>query len=1238
MSKIINKSQKKYSNAPDINYIKDLIDENDEKIKTTENIQKLFLNVKKDDEFEFIFFSKKGKFLSQEMYIYILKYFTSIVDNKQTLSSAETLEINYNDTETDSVIRCIIQDKQNINKYMKKFSQYKNHVIIAQLLTFSQNDPENIKFMKKEKKIENTIDVDNLDFRVRLSKETLLTNNDLNIIKNLDYTKMNNIFFRYKQRTSLYIIGDINSSKYIRIDLTFTLTSPTYKNLNKSIPQYELEIEYMNDDKSNDLIMLDRIYSESLIILKIVQQSNFIISNTNKHNVIENYQNLLSVDSKNTSLDGRQTISLEIQHVTEILPNKYAVTDKADGERNFLIIMKNKVYLISSNLNVKYTGIILDKKFDNYNGTILDGEYIFLEEKNRHMFLVFDCLIVGSLDVRTEPILFERLKYADKIIDNCFVFEKQKGFESKFNPTEFNLNKYLNLYYDDILKYMTCLNNDINEHTDVPLIRRKYFIGCTGAKSWEIFAYSLLLWNAYTKDSKIKCPYTLDGIIYQPLEQPYISNARESLKADYKMKPPEKNSIDFYVEFEKDPQTGKEIIAFDNSNDEYVKNKSYKILNLYVGEKINNIEHPVLFKKEEDLYLCHIFLNNGEARDINGNLISDKTVVEFYYDSNVEVPDKFRWVPIKTRFDKTESVIRFGRKYGNYATVAEKVWRSIVNPILFEDFEDLAKGNDTTKGYFHYDKKIEDLRKRIGHQLIITANKENSYFQKTSNIAQEMRYFHNFIKSNMIFEICNPIYRDNKQTSVLDLAFGRGADIQKYYHAKVQFCVTLDWDKEAILSAVDGAISRYNQQRKKFPNYPKMYFLHGDAGSLLTLEDQNRALGGTNIENKQLIEKFFSPDASKRTMFDRIVCNFAIHYFFKNETIWENFKTNINMYLRNGGYFLVTTFDGQKVADLLGSSDKYTSSYTDEDGKKKTLFEIVKKYDDVKSDKIFGVGNAIDIYISWFSQEGRYLTEWLVDRRFMEKDLLDSCNLELVDTDNFENQLNVHEKFLNEYSKYEDSETYNYLQKVKEFYKKTEINQNCYTYNKLMRYYIFRKKEIIKQKGGNIDIIYNFTDPKQFFVPDMSSYDNDYSFLNSIHQLMRYNKIIPKHITPVEFFGDFKIDIKPDQELNSSTISNIGSKIYIEHQIKNSSSIAINGLSIFVIERDCNNNYLIEFYQSAKKLNPSDKSIILMKEGDLYIPVYQIVDNQQKDAFKIRKKGIFNMSNDLIKWMKENAE
>jgi len=1237
-------NKKEHNNAKTNDFLSDIGIEPE----LTEQIESLFNSTKKGDEFEFIFFNRKGKYLTQEMYSNLLKYFAHRADDDVNIMTGpiDTLDLLYNLSDS-IVIRGSIKGHDNINSYLKKLSLLKNHVIFSSLVKLWLKGDKNIHFMKKIKTQSKTVDIDDLDLRARLSKESELTKEEINIIKNLDETNINKITYRLKQRTSLLVYGSIDTT-YIQIDLTYTKTTNDYKKLNSTVSNHELEVEYgTNETKSNDTTKLyAKMMEEIEILTKIVQQSNYIITNTHASKILDAYANILSLenvgkaDSKHIKLHGRQPISLEIQYISE-LPNRYAVTDKADGERYFLIIHELNVYLISNNLHVKNIGLKLDANKGKYNGTLLDGEYIFIEEHNRHMFLVFDCLFFGKLDVRKEQKLFSRLGYADEVIEKCFIFEGQKGFKSseKQMTAKFNIDEYIDFYHGELVKYMGALNTDSKIATKYPLIRRKYFTKCEGAKDWEIFAYSALIWSAYTNDPKIRCPYLLDGLIFQPLEQVYTVNKQDNQKNDYKWKPQNKNSIDFYVMFEKDNDTGKILTVYDNSRDDYVKNKPYKICNLHVGQKLSNFAHeqPVLFKSDQSLHLAHLFLVDGEARDIDGNILMDETVVEFYYNNNPDVPQEFKWVPIRTRFDKTEAVKRYRKQYGNYITTADKVWRSITNPLLMSDFEDLAKGNNSDKGMFLYDKKLGSIKQKISHELIVSAAKENAYYQKKNDIAQEMRDYHNFIKSNIIYTIYSPVYQNNKQLSVLDIGVGRGGDISKYNYAKTAFVVGIDIDLYGIIHPYDGAISRYEKQRTKQAGWPKMHFFQADAGSLLNYNDQYRVLNGMSETNKELIKQFFPNDESKRTRFDRINCSFSIHYMFKDTTTWSNFKTNVNNHLRAGGYLTATTFDGRKVIKLLADKDNYSHEYTNREGQKTTLYDIVKRYNITNLDEntIVGTGQGIEVFMSWIASiEKTYIPEYLVDPKFIEKELFDDCDLELVDTDTFDKLKNITEEFSKKYGMlFKDVPM---LGRLGKFYNPTEINKGCHVYNSLMRYYIFRKKDksINKQKGGSNDSVetLNFSDSTKFAVGKMSEYNNSYSCFSAIHQLLKSHKIIPKHITPEEMFGDFKIDLKDDKSINISELNNAGKKIIIEHSNEDGTEIlpVINGLNIFVVERNCNDDYDVDVQLiNNKKTNSSkDKAIILMKEGDLYVPMYQI----QEDG---RKRGIFKMNDTLIKQMIE---
>lgn len=1215
------------------------------------DIEKLFDSVKKGDEFEFIFFSKKGSYLPQEKYIQILKYFIkrSEKEKYEIVKPTDTLDIIYRpDFETN--YRCTIENSQNINKLMKKVILLKNHVIFKTLLDIWKKDgteKTGISTMKKIKESENVVDINDYDLRIRASKEEKLSKSDIENLSTINETTLKKINYRYKQRTSIYVYGNSKSNEFIRVDLTVTRMSNVFNKINQEIPNYELEIEY-GTTGSSKREHLDIMFNEAEILLKIIQQSNYIISKTTSNEVLTYYMNLFSTKTTTiTSLETRNAETLEIQHVTELLPNKYAVTDKADGDRHFLIIYNNRIYLIDTNTNVKDTGIVIDKSLESYNGSIMDGELIFISNQNRHIFLVFDCLFYKSQDIRSIVNLFDRIKKADDIIENCFIFEKQIGFQFKdfkFDQKKFDLDKISDFYTTEISKMIENLNHDIQINKQYVLIRRKFFIGSTGATDWEISKYATTIWNAFTRTSTIKCPYFLDGLIFQPLEQPHIANRKESNKQDYKWKPPEKNSIDFYIEFEKD-KDGKIQTIYDNSYDDFVKNKPYKICNLYVGHRDKNEEIPVLFKDDYDLASAYIFLVDGDIRDIDGNILSDKTVVEFYYNNDPELYDQFRWVPIRTRYDKTESVIRHHKKYGNYSLVADKVWRSIVNPILMTDFDELAIGNIPEKNIYTYDKKVIELRAKIGHELIISATKENVYYQKKTKLAHSMKQFHNFIKSDIIYTYCHPMYQNNKQLSVLDIACGRGGDTLKFYYAKVAFYVGIDIDKEGLISAVDGAISRYNQFRKKHPNFPKMYFIQADATALLNIESQKNALNVKKLENEDFFKKFFSNEQKEKTLFDIINCQFAIHYMLKNNESWQNFKININNHLRNGGFLLATTFDAEKIINLIGNNDKFTQEYTDENGKSKILFEIVKKYENPPNqnkETLIGVGNTIDVYMSWISQEGRYLPEYLVDAKYIKQDLEKDCNLELIDTDSFANQYIIHEPFFLNYVKYEEiDETRQFLTNVSTFYKSDSINDGCKIWNGLFRYYVFRKKDKkIKQKGGDNEFdsenLINFTDSDKFTIPNMTkyNYNNEFSCINSIHHILQKHSVIPKTISPEKMCSDLGISMVNDNNV-SDNLNKIAKHIIIEHVIddkkdeKQSIEKIIDGLNIFIVERDCNNAYNVDLIKNKKKISDNDSAIILMKEGTLYVPIYY------NDSQTISKTGLYEMNHSVIKKLQQ---
>lgn len=1193
-------------------------------------IEELYKKIDKNSEFEFMFFNYKKDInrMGLDNFLKILEYlnFKAKKNNRKNENIVQ-LDINY--SKQSETYRITIDGLESINKYIKMLHMRKNHVIFSVLVGLAEKD-KNIKLMKKIKDRENIIDINDFDVRVRLSEENEMDKKEISELKKLNEKERSNIIFRYKQRISYNIVSNENFK--MTIDLTNIKMSNIMNRLEENISSYELEIDLSSNVKLNDKKYLSMIYDEITILLKVIQQSNFIVTRNLENEIIQTYAKLLNVDeSKMTSLEGRRPQSLEVQHVVDQLPNKYAVTDKADGERHFLIIYKNMVYLISDLLNVKNTGIMIPESKSKYNNSILDGELILIKSQNRYLFMAFDCLHNGSTDVRQLASLFERLNNADEIINECFILKNQKGYKFDDLPKGFKLNEILNFHNKSIEEYMKSINNDMKYEKVYPLIRRKYFIGALGGQDNEIFKYSELIWNKYVFDKSINCPYILDGLIYHPLDQKYVTSVKESKFIEYKWKPVDKNSIDFYILFERNKENNKIVTLYDNSKeeDDQIRGKPYKIAKLYVGKFQKNLEQPILFEPEIDSvkYLAYLFLENGEVRDLENNIIQDATVVEFYYNNDPNIPDKHRWVPIRTRYDKTESVQRYGKKYGNYVDIAYKVWRSIRNPFTMDDINILAK-NDM------YNKHIEILRGKIDHSVILSEKKENIYYQIRTTLGKPMRNFHNWIKSILIYTYVNPMYELNrKQLTVLDIACGRGGDLMKFYYGQVQLYVGIDIDNNGLISPVDGAISRYNQLKKTHPNFPKMVFIHADGGALLDYSEQVRALGNMTNINRDLMNQYFSNDDSKRFKFDRINCQFAFHYFLANQTVWDNYVANINNYLKPGGFMIMTTFDADRIVELLDGKTQYTSYYTNSNGEQKVLFELVKKYDDnIKIGDSINIGAAIDFHNALDFQEGVYKTEYLVQKKFIENDFIKKCDLEIVETDLFENQYIINSDYFLKTIQYEDNEkTRKFLKDVMEYYtQKSEVNSASYQLTRLYRHYVFRKKDdkIKRKMKGGIpkgnktkitmnDQIFNdapdLFNPMQFIKRNINDKELDnYSFLASVHDILKVDKIIPETVSVMEFYNDLSYDICEDDEINSSKIDELSKKLLIKHDYNTNSEseVALNGINLLVIKKNNNKTY-VEDYGNKK----NDLTTILYYDGNKYYPVYKVKNKQLIGTF-----------------------
>ena len=273
------------------------------------------------------------------------------------------------------------------------------------------------------------VNFDDFNFRISYNIEEAINRNGskfgIEIINSWDKSKK---IFRYINRVTF-----IHTDYPIQIDLSIVRSSnkldkynlkPEYTAEQSGVftnpESYEIEIEVVNS-KLQDFYVVDPVLQGIRKAIKFVlsglQGTNYPVSYLEQSQVANEYMQLMFGKEytmpwyglKPGSFIGPSSYTLQTENIAPVnentnIPNirkGYTVTDKADGERRLMIISSvGKIYLISTNMSVIFTGAVTTEK--TIFNSLLDGEIIYHNKMGEfiNLFAAFDIYYINGIDVR----------------------------------------------------------------------------------------------------------------------------------------------------------------------------------------------------------------------------------------------------------------------------------------------------------------------------------------------------------------------------------------------------------------------------------------------------------------------------------------------------------------------------------------------------------------------------------------------------------------------------------------------------------------------------------------------------------------------------------------------------------------------------------------------------------------------------------------------------------------------
>jgi ribA/ribD-fused uncharacterized protein len=736
-----------------------------------------------------------------------------------------------------------------------------------------------------------------------------------------------------------------------RIDLSMVKSKQkqhkTFHDILKQTPIYELEIELL-DKAASETDLTAALFRIAEPLVAAYQQSAFLLTDTD----LQRYR----METEAMRMRFVNPITMVRSHLLADRPhtilNGYTVTNKADGERCFLVVTRDRRLLRwSKDGRIAWTGLTATS--DKHLGDVLDGEYL----PDYNLYCIFD-----TYQFRGKTTMRLPLMTTDTDVTK--------------DPLKSRLG-CAHLFVDDLKTDFTVLS------AKTPMrIQTKLFLAGNGAAMEQ--AIKTLLDTTFE--------YPTDGLIFTPRASavaPIADRQGDKWLRVYKWKPADQNSIDFLVKFTPDeaydPVLGQRVrramlfvgrtpgsdIVYpcETMTGEYAPPEVAPELRV-LAESRDYAPSPFqpTTPKQPDAHELLIPLNGrGLPVDLQGNRIEDNTILECARDV-----DHGRWRILRTRYDKTYRYRVLGKsEYGNDINVAENIWTNIHVPVT-EAMLRTAVSNpisDTFEDELYYKDSLE-ARDRVMRDVI---------------------GFHNQVKEALYLSTIRP------GDTLLELAMGRANDLHKWRKTKPSKIVGVEYAKGNLEGSRQGACVRYLKESAK-TKLPPALFIEGDMTQPLLAQDTRylKMLDKREPAPTPYLQQFVG-----LTEFDVISCQNAIHYACKDEATFRTFIGNLT---RHGtGLFFGTCMDGQSVyTHMLGKT-----GYIFRAGNGQVFGEFSKDYPDGDT-WTEAFGQSIHVKLESFEKPER---EYLVPFGKMTE-LLKENGFELVKTTLYRDAYAAQTKFL----------------------------------------------------------------------------------------------------------------------------------------------------------------------------------------------------------------------------------